>query len=350
MPGPHSMDFLYVLIILCVGSGFFWLVAKLLRIRRSGIPHLGAILVAFALSPFDPLAVVVAALPFTLGFLSGRSTKIALDPTDVFSPRVKLSDEEYSLQAETHHRMLGSLAAKHFFHNPHVHPTQKIPFLFQGFGLYRHARGIALAASWFYITIWGWANMGGGELYLLVFVLSLPFGTAMGFLWKYIKGHPGPPKPWIGGRAFRPTLTSFVLSSLYRMTPAMTAIAVTYFFYHKSGVVLIILDVLTGLFCIYLILQTIIVHLQKNSLLEDGIVISGLSRPYGLRWSDVDKAIVRERHNLLSGTDKLLVVISKRGNSIAYPVSVLSRDDQNEILREVRRKTPTSTVFDNPTI
>jgi len=351
MTSYYGMDLLYVVVVLCVGFVFFWLICMVFRIRRAGVPHLAAIIVAFALSPFHPIAVVAAAPLFILGFVSGRSTKVHIDPTDVLSQRIKVSDVEYAHLAAQQLRMLQSATAAKFFLSPRFHWTQKLSFIFQGFGLYRHARGIAVSTSWFYITVWSAASLNGsGELLLLLFMLSLPFGTSMGLLWKYIKGHPGPPKPRIGGRMFKPTGLSFMLSSLYRMTPAMSAAVVTYFFYEKGGVVLIIMDVLTGLFCLYLFLQTIFVHLQKISLLDEGIVISGVSRPHGLQWSEVDKRIVRERHNFLSGTDKLLVLHSKRGDTLAYPLSILSKADQNEILREVRRRGPTSTVFDNPTI
>ena len=149
---------------------------------------------------------------------------------------------------------------------------------------------------------------------------------------------------------FKPTCISFILSSLYGITPAISAAVVTYFFYEKGGVLLIILDVLTGLFCLYLLLQTIIVHLQSISVLNEGIMISGMGRPYGLHWSDIDKATLRERHNILSGTDRLLILHSKQGHTIPYPISILQKTHQNLILQEVRRRVPTSEIFDKPTI
>lgn len=351
MTSYNGREFLYVAVVLCVGFVFFWLICKVFRIKRGGVPHLAAIIVAFALSPFHPIAVVAATPLFILGFVSGRSTKVHIVPMDVLSQRIKVSDVEYAHLAEQHFRMLQSTTAAKFFLSPRFHWTQKLSFMFQGFRLYRHARGMALFTSWLYITVWSTASLNGSaELLLLLFMLGLPFGTSMGLLWKYIKGHPGPPKHRIEGRMFKPTVLSFILSFLYRTSPAMTAAVVTYFYYEKGGVVLIILDVLTGLFCLYLLLQTIFVHLQKISLLDEGIVVSGVSQPYGLRWADVDKRTVRERHNFLSGTDKLLVLHSRRGDKLAYPLSILSKEDQNEILREVRRRGPTSTVFDNPTI
>ena len=288
----YPMDFLYVPAVMSLGFIFFWLICKILRIRRSGVVHLAAILVAFAMSPFHPITVAVASLPFVLGFKSGRSTKVPIDPTDVLSHKIKVTDEQYFHLAEQHHAMVGSLQIQRFLLSPHIDPTQKLSFLFQGFGfgLDRYARGIALATSWFYITIWSAAAMtGSNELQILLFMLSLPFGTSMGQLWKYIKGHPGPPKPGIGGRAFRPTVLSFILSSLYDLTPALSAAVATYFFHQKLGLVLIVLDVLTGLLCLYLILVTIIAHMKKVSLLHDGIAIFGMGRPYGLRWSELTK-------------------------------------------------------------
>lgn len=348
-----TIDFLYTLSILAIGFLILWVFCKILRIKRLGIPEFGAIILAFGMSPLDLMAILWAVLPSILGFISGRSTKVLLDPTDITSPRVKLSDEEYAYRAEQYQMIMKSSEAQRFFLSPYHDVIEKQTMLFEGqrFGLYRHARSLALLTSLFYFSIWSAANQSyGTELYLLLCILSLPFGHVMGLLWKYIKGHPGPPKIEIGGKMCKPTIRSFIYSFLYSLSPAIGAGIMTYILYEQSKTLVIFLDAIAGLFCIYLLVQTIFVHLKKISLLEDGIIITGIVRPYGLRWTDIEKATIRERHNLLSGTDKLLVLYTKQGNKMYYPISILSKRDENEISREVRKRVPTSSTFDKSSL
>ena len=346
-----TTDFVYVLVLLTVGFSVLWILCRIFGVKRLGVPELGAIVLAFGMSYFDYAALLWAIIPFLLGFISGRSTRVLLDPTDVTSPGVRLPDEEYAYRAEQYKLIMQSPEVQQYFLSPCHAPTEKLTLLFegQGFGLYRHARILALLTSLFYITIWSTANQfHNTELYVLVCMLSLPFGYTIGLLWKYIRGHPGSREGDIGGDPCKPTFRSFMISFLYDCSPAIMAAIVTYFLHGKIGNWVVLLDVLAGLFCIFLLIQTILVHLRKFSLFEEGIVISGIGRPRGFRWEDFEKAVVRERHNLLSGTDKLLILYFKQGGSIAYPVSVLSKRCENEVLREVRRRVPTSSIFDNP--
>lgn len=167
---------------------------------------------------------------------------------------------------------------------------------------------------------------------------------------KYIKGHRPPALPKITGQTFKPTLRSFIRSLIWDIAPAVTALVGAYFTYEKAGLIIIILGVLMGLFSLYLILQTIIVHLQKITLLDEGIFILGLGRPFGLRWSDIEKGTIRERHNIISGTDRLLILYSKNGHILSYNTSTLSKHDENIVLSEVRKRVPTAAIFDRGTL
>lgn len=149
---------------------------------------------------------------------------------------------------------------------------------------------------------------------------------------------------------FKPTFRSFILSLLYRITPAFSAVIVTYFLYDKAKVFIIIVDVITGLFCLYMTLQTIMVHIQKITLLEEGILFSSFGRPFGFRWSDIEKADIRERRNILSGTDRLVILYTKKGDKIPINTSTLSKNNEKKVLSEIRKRIPTSTFFDKGTV
>ena len=352
----ESMTLLYVSGTLCVSFVFFWVIFKIFRIRRAGVPHLVAIIISFLLLPFHPRGIITAAIPFTIGYICGRSTRVSINPSDTFSPRIKLSDEEYNLRATQLIELEKGVEMERMILSENIQWTDKMSMMHElmGFHLYKRAPIIALLTSCFYLFIWSFVNLEGqlqGELSLFLFMLSFPYGTTIGELVKYIKGHRPPALPKITGQSFKPTLRSFIRSLIWDISPIVTASLVTYFMHDKAeSIVIIIIDVIAVLFSLYLILQTIIVHLQKITLLNEGIFISGLGKPFGLRWSDIENATLRERHNLISGTDRLLILYSKTGIRWAYNTSTLSKRDENILLSEVRKRIPTAAIFDTGTL
>lgn len=351
----ESMTLLYVSGTLCVSFVLLWVIFKIFRIRRVGVPLLAAIIISFLLAPFHPVGIVIAAIPFTIGYICGRSTRVSINPVDTFSPKIKLRDEEYDLRATQLIEFAKTDRMSRIFLSENIHGPDKMSMMHEliGFHLYKNAPIIALLTSCFYLFIWSLVNLEGqllGELSLFLFMLSFPYGTTIGELVKYIKGHRSPALPKITGQTFKPTLRSFIRSLIWDISPAVTALVVTYFTYEKAGLIIIILGVLMGLFSLYLILQTIIVHLQKITLLDEGIFISGLGRPFGLRWSDIEKGTIRERHNIISGTDRLLILYSKNGHILSYNTSTLSKHDENIVLSEVRKRIPTAAIFDRGTL
>jgi hypothetical protein len=99
-------------------------------------------------------------------------------------------------------------------------------------------------------------------------------------------------------------------------------------------------------FAIALIIQDIVVHRQKLILFSDGIAIWNGRVPYGTSWDDVHEVVIRERPNRFSGVDRLIQIKCKDGRTLAYPVSVLSRRDQDKVLLTVRSMATTKTHFD----
>lgn len=188
--------FIFPLVTLGASYAFFWVILKLLRVRRKGLPSLLAIITSFVLAPFHPFGLAIAAMPFILGYKAGRSTSLPVNPTDTFSPRVKVSDEEYGYRAEQFRELMYSIATQRFLLSEWVPWPDKMSLMFtwHGFGLYRRAPLLAAVATPFHVAIWSLANLEGelwGSHSLLLFLLSLPYGTALGNLVKYVKAQRG---------------------------------------------------------------------------------------------------------------------------------------------------------------
>ncbi|MFQ5880123.1 MAG: hypothetical protein ACE5IZ_08130, partial [Dehalococcoidia bacterium] len=158
-----------------------------------------SIIASFVLAPFHPLGVAVALVPFGIGYLAGRSTSVPIDSTDAFSPRVDVRDTEYGYRAAQFSNMMRSQAAEDFLSSDRMPVPDQLSVMatWYGFGLFRNAPSLALSATWLYLAIWSLANWEG-KLWetssALLFLLSLPYGTAIGLLVKHVAADPGRPK------------------------------------------------------------------------------------------------------------------------------------------------------------
>lgn len=183
-------SFAYYLVIFGAVMPIIWMVCRLLQVKSPGIPVFGAVFTALILSPFHPVVLAISAIPFVIGFRVGRSTKVALDPTDAFSQRVKLSDEEYAVRIENINEAIMSARGQEYFHSPYVSPTNKLTLLFEGNNLYSLSRGVATTYSLLYFPIFSTAVYPGGTGFtFILFLLSFPYGYSIGMLWKYMKGN-----------------------------------------------------------------------------------------------------------------------------------------------------------------
>jgi len=68
-----------------------------------------------------------------------------------------------------------------------------------------------------------------------------------------------------------------------------------------------------------------------------------------MKWTDVLSAVLRERENVISRTDHLLIIQSSR-HVIGFNTSSLSKEDEKTVLEMVGRKTPFVIQKDKPTI
>ncbi len=134
---------------------------------------------------------------------------------------------------------------------------------------------------------------------------------------------------------YRPTFRSFLGSALYGLSPAAVAGVFTYLSYDSASLWLWVLDAVVGLISIFLLLQAVFVYRQQLYLDETAIATAGpLGRQVAV-WPEVTSAVLRERPNLLTRTDRLLVIEAPRG-MVTFNISTLSPEDEREVLERVQ--------------
>jgi hypothetical protein len=148
----------------------------------------------------------------------------------------------------------------------------------------------------------------------------------------------------------RRSLSSF-FSLLYSIAPVCLAAAFLRFgpnwWRHSLG--LLIPSGLMGVISFFLIVQHIVVYRQKLYISPAGIGTIGLGNNFAA-WTHIEKASIRERHNLLSGTDRLLTLTARDGLLLlAFPTSVLRSEDEMRVLLLVRKTFLTTVGFDKGT-
>lgn len=145
----------------------------------------------------------------------------------------------------------------------------------------------------------------------------------------------------------KPTISSFFKSLVWDFSFAITATWGLYFKGKEMGWFIIIPSIAMYLFSVLYFSQSIVVHLKKIMIHNEGIQFSGLTgRPYGFKWHEIKKATMRERNNFISGTKKILIFSLINNDEIAYNISTLSKIDEKFVFSEVKKRTPISTIFD----
>lgn len=150
--------------------------------------------------------------------------------------------------------------------------------------------------------------------------------------------------------SYKATFRSFLGSLTSEFSLILTALVGTYFFYETSPTVITILNVIVGLVFVSALLSTISAHLTEINIIDDGILLKRMSLLQQLSWEEIKKAKIRERRNKMSRTDRLVILEAEGGDAMMFCTSVFKKDDETEILRQIRSHVPTSTHFDNPTI
>jgi hypothetical protein len=150
---------------------------------------------------------------------------------------------------------------------------------------------------------------------------------------------------------YKPTLSSFLASLAYDLSPVILAGVVSFFMWENINIFMLTASILMGILSLYCLLQTIIAHRQMIYVDEQMIAISGY---FGLNryihWSQVRGAVLKERENLMSRTDHLLVLHGSNSQVLYLNTSTLSEKDEEELLAFVRRKITLIVERSKPTI
>ena len=137
---------------------------------------------------------------------------------------------------------------------------------------------------------------------------------------------------------YRPSMASFLGSSLYRLSPAMVAGLMIYLAGHRFNVAMWIATAIMFAFALWLFAETITVHTISIDADDEGVRLSSRGRVMALRWRDISSAILRERPNPITRTDRLLIL--KSGDrQLPLNISTLRPEDEAALLDLARRKT-----------
>jgi hypothetical protein len=350
--GPDPQMIWQIGLDLFVGAVAISLLLRLLRLFLPGLATLLAVLFTAAVCPFTFKGLFIA-LPLLLaGLWAGKSTRILASGYDRYPP-MRLSPFNYHQRMHELRLLSRTGEFNRVLLNPSVDWPTKMDIQVQVLTayVYRRAASLALIMSLPYLWFWSMLNAHSDETHNvgpLVFMLGLPYGYALGTLVKFIEGSRLPPAR-IGGTVFKPTLSSFLSSLAWSFSPASIATLALLWMPAESThkLLFIIPTTLMFLFSALLFLQDIHVHRTRFILFNDGIASWSARLPYGVKWHEIKQVVIHERPNLRSGVDRLLQVQCLNGRIFAYPLSVLSKADQNRILIAVRRHAPnTETYFD----
>lgn len=112
----------------------------------------------------------------------------------------------------------------------------------------------------------------------------------------------------------------------------------TFFIWEEAGALMLIVGTLMGLLSLILLVQDVFVHLQRVYVDERCLtLVSPLGRQL-IAWSDLTGAVLKERNNAMTRTDRLLLLQGQTSRVLFCP-STLSEIDEQRLLRFVRSKT-----------
>jgi len=151
---------------------------------------------------------------------------------------------------------------------------------------------------------------------------------------------------------FRPSKKSFFVSLLWALSPLIVAGIVTYFMYESIAWkwLLWIANGVTVLFSLYLLVQSIYVHLETLYLDNYCIRTSSPLVTIELKWEDIVNALLLERINAISRTDHLLILQSYDDRVLLFNTSTLDPKDEEIVIRKVKEKTNLEIQRDSPSI
>lgn len=149
---------------------------------------------------------------------------------------------------------------------------------------------------------------------------------------------------------YKPSFKSLAASVLFALWPVGTAALITYFFWNPNRKVLLFaLGGFQVLLSGFLLLQAVLVHCNKLWLDDGGVRVAGPLAATQMAWTEIASAILRERANAVSRTDRMLVLRSRR-DQLIFNTSTLSPEDEEAALQIIRARTILVVQRDKPSI
>jgi hypothetical protein len=137
----------------------------------------------------------------------------------------------------------------------------------------------------------------------------------------------------------KPTWRSFFASAAISLSPVAIATVVVYFTWEIARTPMLVASVLMAIVSLYLLVQDVLVHRTWAYADEEIFAVIGPLGGSRIRWSDVVETILKERQNLMTRTDHLLILRGP-GGVVSYNTSTLSERDERLLLELVRSKGP----------
>lgn len=151
-------------------------------------------------------------------------------------------------------------------------------------------------------------------------------------------------------RRYRPSFRSFFGSLVFDSSPLLVVAAVYYFKGFHQGLLLGIVSAGMVLYSVFLVVQSCVVFLGRLEMSPVGIRSFTAFGPMPfIKWVDINYAMLRERQNPVSRTDRLLILQTPRAK-MNFPVSILSREEEQEVIDEVKRRIHLVVTEDRPAV
>jgi hypothetical protein len=103
---------------------------------------------------------------------------------------------------------------------------------------------------------------------------------------------------------------------------------------------MILFSALFSLFAIWYLLSLLTIAAQRVSTTDSGIKTAVFASHTEIYWGDIEKVQVKEGriHLLPARMDRMILVLSKKGDTMAFHFNAWPRDDEDCMLKTLRER------------
>ena len=151
-------------------------------------------------------------------------------------------------------------------------------------------------------------------------------------------------------KRYKPSVRALPETLAYDLSPATLGVLGALLLRHRAGWLILVPSAVMVMMTVFCLVVTMHAFLSSVTVADDRLVFH---RPWSrltVAWGSVLAATIRERHNKVTRTDRMLVLQLANGEMVTYATSVLSPEDEAEFLEMVRARVRAATVRDRPSI